>query len=92
MNKSTLIERLRIGVAGFPMIAEHPSLLMTEAADRLEELDAQLIAAEELNDDQAHRLGKAEATIEAVRGLFDDPDAKVFVRISAVKKALEKHS
>ena len=67
MNKSTLIERLRIGVAGFPMIAEHPSLLMTEAADRLEELDAQLIAAEELNDDQAHRLGKAAATIERVR-------------------------
>jgi len=42
MNKSTLIERLRTGAEGFPMIAEHPSKLMNEAADRLEELEAQL--------------------------------------------------
>jgi len=42
MNKSTLIERLRTAAAGFPMIAEHPSKLMNEAADRLGELEAQL--------------------------------------------------
>jgi len=32
----TLIERLRTGVAEFPIIIENPALIMNEAADKLE--------------------------------------------------------
>jgi len=39
----TLIERLRTGVAEFPIIIENPALIMNEAADKLE-------AAEREND------------------------------------------
>ena len=39
-----LVKRLRCGAAEFPIIAEHPALIMTEAADRIEKLQAQLEA------------------------------------------------
>jgi len=35
----TLIERLRAGVAEFPVIIENPALIMNEAADRLEAVE-----------------------------------------------------
>ena len=36
---SKLVDRLREGVAEFPVIIEHPSLLLTDAADRVEALE-----------------------------------------------------
>ena len=39
---SDLVKRLRNGVAEFPVIIEHPNKLMKEAADRIEELEAQV--------------------------------------------------
>ena len=62
---STLIERLRIGVAEFPIIIEHPSLLMNEAADRLEELETQLALLGMTKE--AWRMHKDQAANQCVR-------------------------
>ena len=72
MNKSTLIERLRTAADGFPIIAEHPSKLMNEAADRLEESEAQLEAAQEI--------------IEAWKGSYDVAMQKAEAQLAEIAR------
>ena len=54
--------------------------------DRIAELEAQLKEAHEGwdQDDEQHQK-----QLERVRGLMQDPDAKVFVRVKALKAAIK---
>ena len=49
------------------LVVKEGEELMIVLARRIAKLEAQLIVAEELNDDQAHRLGKQEAENKALR-------------------------
>ena len=80
---STLIARLRTAAEGFPMIAEHPSKLMNEAANGLEELDAQL---KELKPYIDHKY-------PCSRRIDPRSDYSCGCGLHAIRnKALEKHS